>query len=226
MNFFDFETLENIGDIANKLGYQPNFIESVLDYPDTFYSQLQIKRKRHQYPRIVYEVDDLLKTLYKNILVSITAKVDFPEYVQGFLPKRSIVTNASLHLGRKYVLNLDIKDFFFSIKIKKVVCAFKLLGCNDEVASILAQLCTLNETLVPGVSTSPILANLICVELDKELLEIGERYECAYSRYADDITFSGEKVPKKRKLSVVLKSIISKLTAKNGSVRAEVNLST
>lgn len=198
MIYFDFEQLENIDDIAGVLGCQPSFIQFVLDFPATFYQQLRVPRRRRSDPRIVYEVNDKLKNLHKNILVSIAAKVIFPEYVQGFVSKRSIVTNASLHLSRKYVLNLDIKNFFESIKIEKVFCVFESLGCNHEVASILARLCTLNECLVQGANTSPILANLVCVELDKELVEIGLEYNCSYSRYADDITFSGEKIPKKK----------------------------
>ena len=201
MNYFDFEQLENTDDIAGVLGCQRSFIQFVLDFPATFYQQLRVPRRRRSDPRIVYEVNDKLKNLHKNILVSIAAKVIFPEYVQGFVSKRSIVTNASLHLSRKYVLNLDIKNFFESIRIEKVFCVFKSLCCNHEVASILARLCTLNECLVQGANTSPILANLVCVELDKELVEIGLEYDCSYSRYADDITFSGEKIPKKKVIS-------------------------
>jgi RNA-directed DNA polymerase len=201
MNYFDFDKLENIDDIAGALGCQANFIQFVLDYPATFYQQLRVPRRRRSDPRIVYEVNDKLKNLHKNILVSIAAKVNFPEYVQGFVSKRSIVTNASLHLGQKYVLNLDIKNFFESIKTEKVICVFESLGCNHEVASILAKLCTLNDCLVQGANTSPILANLVCIELDKELVEIGLKYECSYSRYADDITFSGARVPKKKHIA-------------------------
>lgn len=201
MNHFKFESLESIDDIAEVLGCQQNFILYVLEYPATFYQQLLVPRKRRPDPRIVYQVDDKLKNLHKNILVSIAEKVVFPDYVQGFVSKRSIVTNAALHLGQKYVLNLDIKDFFESIRIEKVITVFESLGCNYEVAFIFAKLCTLNECLVQGANTSPILANLVCEELDKELVQIGLEYGCSYSRYADDITFSGGKVPKSKNIS-------------------------
>ena len=211
MNQFNFEDLDNITDVAGALGCEPDFIQFVLDRPASFYHQLRVPRKRRSKPRIVYEVNDDLKNLHKNILTSIAAKVKFPEYVQGFVSKRSIVTNASLHLGHKYVLNLDIKDFFDSIKIKKVVSVFEGLGCNNEVKLIFAQLCTFNGCLVQGANTSPILANLVCTELDKELVLIGQKDDCSYSRYADDITFSGEKVPKKKPISRCLEKYDFKL---------------
>lgn len=205
MQHFKFENLDNIADVAKELGCQPKLIEFVLDYPSTFYNQLCVPRKKHKKPRIVYEVKDSLKNIHKNILVSIAAKVDFPEYVQGFVSKRSIITNASLHLAQKKIRNLDIKDFFESIKIEKIIDVFRKLGCNEQVATIFARLCTLNECLVQGANTSPILANLVCIELDKDLFAIAENSGCSYSRYADDITFSGEIVPEKKPLSRCIK---------------------
>lgn len=205
MHHFDFERLENITDIAQELGCETNLLEYVIDYPDSFYNRLLIPKKRSDGHRIVYEVDDKLKNLHKNILASISAKVHFPEYVQGFVPKRSIVTNASLHLAKKCLLNLDIKDFFESIKTEKVTGVFIELGCNNEVANIFSQLCTFNGCLVQGANTSPILANLVCKELDKDLVAIAIEHDCSYSRYADDITFSGEIFPGKEIESCIKK---------------------
>ena len=204
MHCFDFDTLDNISDIAEVLGCEEEFVKLVLQYPSNFYERFLIPKKRRPGHRVVYEVKGDLKNLHKNILVSIAAKVEFPEYVQGFVSKRSIATHASLHLAKKYVLNLDIKDFFESIGVEKIVEVFKGLGCKEEIALIMAKLCTLNGYLVQGTNTSPILANLVCSELDKDLLNIGQDLGCVYSRYADDITFSGNKIPKKRLISQCL----------------------
>lgn len=192
--------------MAKVLGCQVSFIQNVLDCPSTYYRQVTVPRKRRPDPRIVYEVNSNLKNLHKNILTSIAAKVDFPECVQGFVSKRSIVTNASLHLGRKYILNLDIKDFFESIKIEKITQVFERLQCSQEVASIFAQLCNFNGCLVQGANTSPILANLVCSDLDEQLIQLGKKYGCSYSRYADDITFSGDDIPKKKEISRCIES--------------------
>lgn len=207
MTQFNFTDIENIEDMANELGCQVSFIQYVLEQPSTFYTQIRVPRKRRSDPRIVYVVNSNLKNLHKNILTWMAAQVDFPECVQGFVSKRSIVTNASLHLGRKYILNLDIKDFFDSIKVDKITQIFETrLGCSQNVASIFAQLCTFNGCLVQGANTSPILANLVCSDLDEKLIQLGNGYGCSYSRYADDITFSGDKVPKKKEISRCIES--------------------
>lgn len=88
---------------------------------------------------------------------------------------------------------------------------FEEIGCNSEVGLIFAQLCTFNECLVQGANTSPILANLVCTDLDKELVLIGQKNDCSYSRYADDITFSGGKVPTKKSISQCLEKYNFKL---------------
>jgi RNA-directed DNA polymerase len=201
---FNFEDINSHADAAKAMGCQLSLIKSILEYPSTFYTSFSIPRKRRDESRIVCKVSDNLKSIHKLIFLAITEKVVFPEYVQGFVCKRSIFTNASMHLAQKYVLNLDIKNFFESIKVEQVSGIFKNLGCNDEIALLFAHLCTFNERLVQGASTSPIIANLVCEELDKELLKIGKEYGCSYSRYADDITFSGEKTPKKKAISKCL----------------------
>lgn len=205
MHYFNFESIENIDDVAKELGCQTDFIGFALNSSDMFYHRILVPKKRRKEHRIVYKVDDRLKNLHKNILISISQKACFPECVQGFVFKRSIVTNASLHLAKKCILNLDIKDFFESIKIEKIVDVFIELGCNETVASIFAKLCTLNGCLVQGANTSPILANLVCKDLDQELTAIALETNCSYSRYADDITFSGELVPKDKKIALCIR---------------------
>ena len=206
MNQFNFREIDDIKGIAQALGCEVSFLQTVLDRPSGFYRLIRLYKRRRPEPRIVYEVDSDLSNLHKNILTSITAEVKFPECVQGFVPKRSIVTNASLHLGRKYVLNLDIKDFFDSINVGRITQVFATLGCNHTVAIIFAQLCTLNECLVQGANTSPILANLVCSDLDEQLITLGDEYGSSYSRYADDITFSGDIPPPTKKIYKCIKS--------------------
>ncbi|MBC6432028.1 RNA-directed DNA polymerase [Nostoc sp. HG1] len=205
----DFTTIEEISQIEIAFGCSIGFIQTVLDKPSLFYDQLQIPKKgrgqKGKY-RIVYKVEDELNLLQKNIATVINSKISFPEYVQGFVSKRSIATNASLHLSKKYVLNIDIKDFFDTIHQQQVCEVFKNLGCVDKIADVFAQLCTFNQHLVQGSSTSPVLANLVCQELDEAFVDLAKQYNCSYSRYADDITFSGEKTPGKKEIKRCLKN--------------------
>lgn len=204
----DFAAINSKDDIARYFACSPFLIDVVLQRPSVLYELIHIPKKgkyNQKKYRTVYEVKPELSNLQKNIATAISTKIEFPDYVQGFVNKRSIASNASLHLAKKYVLNLDIKDFFDSISKEKVSLIFKELGCTEEIADIFASLCTLNAKLVQGASTSPILANLVCGALDREFAELGKQYECSYSRYADDITFSGEKIPRKKDLEKCLK---------------------
>lgn len=110
----------------------------------------------------------------------------------GFIPGRSIVTNARHHLGAKFVLNIDLAGFFHSIHFGRI---FGLLqkppfSLKRNVAAVLAHLCCWNKRLPQGAPTSPVLSNLVCRSLDTKLSQLGKAVGAKYSRYADDITFS------------------------------------
>jgi RNA-directed DNA polymerase len=203
----DFQNIEDINDVARILGCQKSQVEQIQDNPPHYYYQKIIPKKgRHQQGkcRIVYEVSPPLDNFQKNIATAISEQKQFPQYVQGFVAQRSTFTNASLHLAKRYILNIDIKNFFDTITTEQVATVFEELGCKRDIALIFADLCTLHGKLVQGSSTSPVLANLVCIELDQEFSDLGEEYGCSYSRYADDITFSGERIPRKRNIEQCL----------------------
>ncbi len=112
--------------------------------------------------------------------------------VHGFARNKSIVTNAKAHIGKRHVLNIDLKDFFPSINFGRVRGMFMAIpyGLNPEVATVLAQICCHNNYLPQGAPTSPIISNMICAKLDSQLQQLAKKYRCTYTRYADDITFS------------------------------------
>lgn len=114
--------------------------------------------------------------------------------VHGFTPKRSIVTNAKRHCSPKtqHLLNIDIEDFFPSITFYRVrgLLQKKPFECSYQVATVLAHLCTFYGTLPQGSPMSPLLANLVCRGLDRDLMKLAKRHRATYTRYADDITFS------------------------------------
>lgn len=110
----------------------------------------------------------------------------------GFVQDRSILTNALQHAGKRYVLNLDLEDFFPSIHFGRVRGLF-MKGPYDlpePVATVLAQICCNQGKLPQGAPTSPLISNMICFRLDGQLQRLAAASRCFYSRYADDITFS------------------------------------
>lgn len=116
------------------------------------------------------------------------------EYAYGFTKGRNIRNNALKHLNKKTILHIDIKDFFDNITIKDIYNAFVSMGFLDNIAIVLAKMVTLNDKLAQGFPTSPILANIVCIKMDEEIGELCEATQLTYTRYADDLTISGDSV--------------------------------
>lgn len=113
----------------------------------------------------------------------------------GFQKARdlSIYTNALRHTGRRYVLNVDISNFFDAPNFGRVRGFFiknSRFELEDKAATCIAQLCCFENGLPQGAPSSPIVTELISQALDFRLQSLARKYRCTYSRYADDITFS------------------------------------
>ena len=137
---------------------------------------------------------DKLKAIQRWIKDDILDSFSSSEYATGFKKGKSIVDNARPHVGKELVINLDLKDFFPSIHYADVIRVFSYMGYRTDVAHLLTKLCTNGKNVLPqGSPASPALSNLISLRLDKRLGQLARKINCTYSRYADDITFSGNK---------------------------------
>jgi len=96
------------------------------------------------------------------------------------------------HVKKRYLVNLDLENFFPTINFGRVRAIFlaRPFLFTEEIATILAQICCFNGTLPQGAPTSPIVSNFICRRLDNNLLSLAMANKTTYSRYADDISFS------------------------------------
>lgn len=151
--------------------------------------------------------------------------------VHGFVRQRSPITNAREHLNRKHVLNIDLKDFFPSITQDRVSGLFATLGVPSDVRIAILAICCVNGRLPQGAPTSPIISNMICLRMDRQLMGFCKTRRIKYSRYADDLSFSlytaphqlfSEDVPSPGKLvsSQVSQELIS-IISDNGFVPNE-----
>ena len=134
-----------------------------------------------------------LKHLQKNFAIIIGMYYEPNNYCHGFIRERSIVTNAERHTNKNYVLNVDIQDFFPSIKHHRI---FKALTqapfeISEFAANIIARIACKEGALPQGSPMSPIISNLCCNQLDIDLSQFAKKHKLDYTRYADDITFSG-----------------------------------
>jgi retron-type reverse transcriptase len=144
------------------------------------------------------------------VLDNVLARLEAEPQVHGFVTGRSIVTNAKPHVSRAVVVNLDLKDFFPSITFRRVKGLFQAVGYSEHVSTVLALLSTeppriateldgkvyyvaLGERVLPqGACTSPAITNALCRRLDRRLAGLARRHQFTYTRYADDLTFSGD----------------------------------
>lgn len=188
--------LSTLSDVANYFEIPEGQLLYILyKLPDTKkYRFFEIKKKRGGHRSIkaplggtailLNKLKPVLQKLYKT-----------KSCVHGFVAEKSIVSNASEHKKKKYVLNVDLEDFYGSINFGRIRGLFmaKPFNMTPNAATIMAQLCTHNNSLPQGSPISPVLSNFIASDLDKRLTLLAKKYGVRYSRYADDITFSTSK---------------------------------
>lgn len=183
------QELENEDSILTYLGVNSRELKKIWWSREKMYQAFEIQ-KRGGKTRIITAPDDRLKYLQHkmNPLLSQLYRVRNP--VHGFVPQKSVKTNAEAHLRKRFILNIDLKDFFPSITENRIVGVLKSIGIDNRVAQIIARISCYNGYLPQGAPTSPMLSNMICFRLDKALMSFAKETRCIYTRYADDITFS------------------------------------
>jgi RNA-directed DNA polymerase len=157
------------------------------------YTTFQIKKRKGGNREISAPISSI-KILPRKLNQVLQTIYSVKPSVHGFVRERSVISNAKAHTGNKYILNIDLSDFFPSIHFGRILGLFKSapFNFNDKVAIALARLCCYKRSLPQGAPTSPILSNMICAKMDKQLDELARIHGCKYTRYADDITFSSE----------------------------------
>lgn len=132
-----------------------------------------------------------LKLRQQWILEEVLEKLKVHDCCHGFVRGRSILTNARLHMNHPVIYNLDIKNFFPSVKAEQVRQVFMRAGYSRAAAGGLTELCCYEEMLPQGAPTSPYLANLVLCQMDTALAGFCGQKGITYTRYADDMSFSG-----------------------------------
>lgn len=192
--------LETINDLAELLGYQPKAISYILFRDRNKYRTFDIPKKNGGV-RVIQAPNDKLKLLQTRLALILSDCFDEINIVQGnlksishgFRINHSIETNAWEHKNKRYVFNLDLKDFFPSINFGRVRGFFiknHHFNLSPTIATFIAQIACYENELPQGSPCSPIISNLIGNILDIRLVKLAKKNKCTYSRYADDLTFS------------------------------------
>jgi RNA-directed DNA polymerase len=140
--------------------------------------------------RVIFAPDDRLAHLQRKVSRALKKIYRVRNPVHGFVRQKSIKTNALTHLRRKYLLNIDIEEFFPNISENRIVGLLISLGIDDDISWIIGKIVSFNESLPQGAPSSPIISNMICFRLDREIMEFAKESRFLFTRYADDITFS------------------------------------
>jgi RNA-directed DNA polymerase len=172
-------------------GFKIDYIERAIKGTGSFYRSFKIAKKNGK-NRTITEPLPGLKELQYWILEHILKKIDPNKLNNAYSPGKSIITNAKYHTKQNKVLNVDIEKYFDNINYSMVYNFFRQLGYNLEVATVLTKLVTLNNGIPQGSPTSPYLSSLITRNIDTELYAYARERNLRYSRYADDITISGD----------------------------------
>lgn len=178
------------------VGIEHQYVCNMAFTANKFYRHFSIKKSNGK-KRDIYEPLPDLKYVQHWILENILEKIPVSEYAKAYIKNRTLKHNARFHRAQPVVVTMDIKDFFPSIQIFDVVSIFKEAGYWDNVAWFLAHLCCLNKKLPQGAPTSPYLSNIRMKKLDDEIVQYTSESKIRYTRYADDMTFSGNLDPHK-----------------------------
>jgi RNA-directed DNA polymerase len=194
------------GILFNKGEKRPISLKSLTWYSNTTlkatrYHAFTIPKKRGG-KRPIYAPVRPLKIIQQCLNLIFQSVFSPHKAAMGFVPGKSIVSNAQEHVGKYYILNLDLENFFPSINFHRVKAClqlppFNLTGDREPLAFLLANLCCEQHPTQPkqaflpqGAPTSPVITNIVCQQLDRRLTGLAKRFGATYTRYADDLTFS------------------------------------
>lgn len=154
-----------------------------------------VRKPSGGYRTLVEPTDASLVRLQKKLKEFLDRQVLDPHpSVHGFTRDRGSYSNASVHLNAQALLTVDISDFFSSISYGEVEETLVGLGATPEVAIGITNVSTFRNALATGFSTSPVISNLFFRQTDERLSDLAAALDLTYTRYADDLTFSGDSV--------------------------------
>jgi RNA-directed DNA polymerase len=200
--------IENVADLSALTHLSKYTIYQLSKHSDKYYFCYEITKKSGK-KRLICQPSRKLKALQAWILVYILNKLKVSESCKGFEKGTSIADNARPHIEANTILNIDLKDFFPTVTRNKVYNVFKSIGYNKLTATILTNICVYNNCLPQGSPSSPKLANLVSWSLDVRIQGYVGRRGIAYTRYADDLTFSGLNPQVVSKISSRIEDIVN-----------------
>lgn len=170
-------------------GFSTKFINAMCSKNHKYYREFSIKKgkkkRKIQAPKVA------LKVIQKWFGFHLSHALTYENYVYGFVPGRSAVDAAQRHCSSKWVYSVDIRDFFPSTNQAIIKDTLSTLGYSEKACNLIVPLCCYRDNLAQGAPSSPVLSNLVMKPLDQQLFTLSDEYNITFTRYADDIVFSG-----------------------------------
>lgn len=191
---------------------EKNYIKTIYSISNNIeknYKIYKIKKRNGKY-RNICEPSSNLKQIQKRILTNILNNKSISKYAKAYHKGVGLKDNAIPHINKEMILKLDIKDFFENISFVDIYnSCFSIEYFPKSVGMILTYLCTYDNHLTQGSPTSAYISNLVMKEFDEELGNWCNLKNISYTRYSDDMTFSGEFNPSE--LIVKVRKMLYKL---------------
>jgi hypothetical protein len=204
-----FPIILNSYHLSNLSGIKWNILRNIINDSTKYYHKFNITKKDKISKREILAPSDELSHVQKYIKNFILENVKINSCSYGFTKNKNIKMNAEQHLYSEVVLNIDLKDFFPSIDSQRVYYIFNKICKYDKTLSYcLTRIVTYENRLPQGACTSPIISNIVAYKLDYRLFKLAQKNNIKYTRYADDITFSGNSNIITKKLYSLIKKII------------------
>jgi RNA-directed DNA polymerase len=175
---------------ANEIGFNKQTLDNYITFADNYYNTYFISKKDRKKHRRIDSPSYELKSIQRWILHNLFYDIEVSSRANGFIKERGIKRNAQFHLQKRFLLTIDVQNFFPSISQQMVFNALNKYFTDKEFALKLAKLCTYERRLPQGAPTSPVLSNIIFKEIDEEIKNYCNTKLIVYSRYADDLVFS------------------------------------
>jgi|SRR5690625_3482340 len=198
------QTIDDFSQITHLSKYT---IYQLSEKSNFHYKKYPLKKKTGG-TRTISQPSKNLKGLQAWILVNILNKLKVSDSCKGFEKGSSIRDNAKPHINANCILTIDLSDFFGTVTDIQVYNVFKSIGYNKLISTVLTNICTCDSSLPQGSPCSPKLANLVTWNLDKRIQGFVGKRGITYTRYADDLSFSGLNPANTVQVLPVVKSII------------------
>ncbi|MET0759988.1 MAG: reverse transcriptase family protein, partial [Flavobacterium sp.] len=181
----------NTSHLSELVGYKKEYLNKAIFHTNYFYRNFEILKKNGK-KRLLSEPLPSLKEIQLWILKNILYKVPVSAFAKAYKPKVSLLENLKFHKNQPKVFTLDLENFFPSIKVEAIEKIFNHLGYSSALSNMLAKLCCKEGALPQGAPTSPYLSNLFFNVADNIISDYCTKRKIRYTRYADDLSFSGD----------------------------------